>query len=75
MPSAPAISILLAYIPEDVARLYQHSKPAAEEFSALSPTAKYQYCVGLARYTQNPLNAFAALGIDITAIALDEEDQ
>jgi hypothetical protein len=44
-----------------------------EEFSALSPTAKY--CVGLARYTQSPLNEYAALGTDITAISFDEDVQ
>jgi transcription elongation factor SPT6 len=61
------------YIHDDVARIYQHSKRAADEFSALSPTAKY--CVGLARYVQSPLNEFAALGPDITAISFDEDNQ
>jgi transcription elongation factor SPT6 len=61
------------YVLDDVARIYQHSKRAADEFSALSPTAKY--CVGLARYTQSPLNEYAALGADITAISFDEDDQ
>jgi transcription elongation factor SPT6 len=73
IPSAPSIDIPLIYIRDDVARLYQHSKRAAEEFSTFSLTAKY--CVGLARYAQNPLNEFAALGADITAITFDEEDQ
>lgn len=61
------------YVQDDVARLYQHSKRASEEFSALSPTAKY--CIGLARYVQSPLNEFAALGKDISAISFDEENQ
>ncbi|KDR81667.1 hypothetical protein GALMADRAFT_239777 [Galerina marginata CBS 339.88] len=61
------------YVNDDVARIYQHSKRASDEFSALSPTAKY--CVGLARYVQSPLNEFAALGADITAISFDEENQ
>ncbi|KAF8892531.1 SH2 domain-containing protein [Infundibulicybe gibba] len=65
--------IPVIYIHDDVARIYQHSKRAADEFSALSPTAKY--CVGLARYTQSPLNEYAALGSDITAISFEEEDQ
>ncbi|KAI6028716.1 SH2 domain-containing protein [Pisolithus orientalis] len=55
------------------ARIYQHSKRATEEFSTLSPIAKY--CVGLARYAQNPLNEYAALGADITAISFEDEDQ
>jgi len=61
------------YVHDDVARIYQHSKRAADEFSALSPTAKY--CIGLARYVQSPLNEFAALGSDISAISFDEDSQ
>lgn len=68
-----ALNIPVTYVHDDVARIYQHSKRAKEEFSTLSQTAKY--CVGLARYTQSPLNEFAALGPDITAISFDEEAQ
>lgn len=56
--------IPVIYVFDEVARIYQHSKRAMEEFSALSPVAKY--CVGLARYTQSPLNEYAALGSDIS---------
>ena len=66
-------NIPVIYIRDEVARIYQHSKHAAEEFSALSPIAKY--CVGLACYAQNPLNEYAALGSDITAISFEDEDQ
>lgn len=74
-PSAneQVFDIPVIYVFDDVARIYQHSRRAADEFGALSPTAKY--CVGLARYTQSPLNEFAALGSDITAITLSEDDQ
>lgn len=65
--------IPVIYIHDDVARIYQHSHRAAEEFGGLSSNAKY--CVGLARYTQSPLNEFAALGRDITAITFEEDDQ
>lgn len=68
-----AFDIPIIYVQDDIARIYQHSKRAAEEFSALSSIAKY--CVGLARYAQSPLNEFAALGPDITAISFDEENQ
>ncbi|TFK42525.1 transcription elongation factor SPT6 [Crucibulum laeve] len=68
-----AFDIPVIYVNDDVARIYQHSKRAADEFGTLSPTAKY--CVGLARYTQSPLNEFAALGPDITAIPFEEDDQ
>ena len=54
---------------DDVARLYQHSARAAEEFPELSVLARY--CVGLARYAQSPVNEFAALGADLTAVQFD----
>lgn len=72
-PNEQAFDIPAIYVFDEVARIYQHSKRAAQEFSALSPTAKY--CVGLARYTQSPLNEYAALGPDITAISFEEDDQ
>ncbi|KAH6908686.1 hypothetical protein BKA70DRAFT_1426581 [Coprinopsis sp. MPI-PUGE-AT-0042] len=53
------------------AAIIYHRARAAEEFGSLSLNAKY--CVGLARYIQSPLNDFAALGSDITAIAFEEE--
>ena len=68
-----AFNIPVMYVRDEVARIYQHSRRAAEEFSALSPVAKY--CVGLARYTQSPLNEYAALRQDITAITFEDEDQ
>jgi transcription elongation factor SPT6 len=69
----PEYQIPVQYVLDDVARIYQHSARAAEEFGSLSLNAKY--CVGLARYIQSPLNEFAALGSDITAISFEEEDQ
>jgi transcription elongation factor SPT6 len=73
VPTNGQTDIPVTYVHDDVARIYQHSKRAEVEFSALSPTAKY--CVGLARYIQSPLNEYAALGADITAIAFEEDDQ
>ncbi|EPQ32196.1 uncharacterized protein PFL1_00393 [Pseudozyma flocculosa PF-1] len=54
---------------DDVARIYQHSKRAAEEFPELSELGRY--CLALARYAQSPVNEFAALGPDLTAVILD----
>lgn len=68
-----AFNIPVIYLNDEVARIYQHSKRASEEFSTLSHIAKY--CVGLARYAQNPLNEYAALGPDVVAISLEDEDQ
>lgn len=68
-----AYDIPVIYVQDDTARIYQHSKRASQEFSALSLNAKY--CVGLARYAQSPLNEYAALGPDIAAITFDEDSQ
>ncbi len=65
--------IPVIYMTDDVARLFQHSKRADEEFNYLPLTGRY--CVGLARYAQSPLNEFTALGTDITAITFDDESQ
>lgn len=68
VPTTPVI-----YVHDEVARIYQNSPRAAEEFSALTPLGKY--CIGLARYVQSPLNEYAALGSDITAITFEDEYQ
>ncbi|THH00428.1 hypothetical protein EW145_g7080 [Phellinidium pouzarii] len=68
-----ALRVPVIYAQDEVARLYQHSKRAGDEFPHLPLIARY--CVGLARYVQNPLNEFAALGSDLTAITFDEVAQ
>lgn len=73
VPEQPVYNVPAIYVTDEVARIYQHSKRAEEEFGALSPLAKY--CVGLARYAQSPLNEYAALGPDIAAISFDEDSQ
>ncbi|PWN93854.1 hypothetical protein FA10DRAFT_299195 [Acaromyces ingoldii] len=55
---------------DDVARIYQHSSRAAEEYPSLGKLARY--CVGLARYIQSPLQEFAALSDeDLLALRYD----
>lgn len=54
---------------DEIAKIYQNSQRAAQEFTELSTLGKY--CVGLARYTQSPLNEYAALGQDLTALSYD----
>ena len=68
-----SLNIEVIYVLDEVARMYQNSKRAEGEFSALTPLARY--CVGLARYAQSPLNEYAALGGDIKAIMFDEDNQ
>ena len=57
------------FVYDDVARIYQNSKRATTEFPDLPLLGKY--CVGLARYAQSPLNEYAALGSDLTALTYD----
>ncbi|KAJ3551001.1 hypothetical protein NMY22_g91 [Coprinellus aureogranulatus] len=61
------------YVRDEVARIYQHSSRGETEFPSMPPIANY--CVGLAWYLQSPLNEYAALASDITAITFSEEYQ
>ena len=65
--------IPVIYAQDEVARIFQHSKRAEEEFGALLTIARY--CVGMARCVQSPSNEYAALGSDITAISFNEDCQ
>lgn len=69
----PDFQIPVVYVRDEVARMYQHSERASKEFVGFSDVQKY--CVGLARYTQNPLNEYAALGSDIVHVAYYKDDQ
>jgi transcription elongation factor SPT6 len=53
---------------DETARLYQNSKEALADFP--NSSAYLRYCVSLARYCQNPVNEYAALGSDLTRIHL-----
>ena len=52
---------------DEIARLYQSSERAKLEHPGLAPLT--HYCVALARYMQDPMKEYAALGYDITSIA------
>ena len=54
---------------DEVARLYQNSERAFHEHPGLPPLTKY--CVGLAKYLQNPMKEYASLGRDIISIKFD----
>ena len=69
----PAFDIPVLYVSDELARIYLQNPRSKSEFSALPPNARY--CVGLARYAQSPLNEYAAVGSDITALSFDEDDQ
>ncbi|KAJ7219342.1 transcription elongation factor SPT6 [Mycena pura] len=61
------------YVRDDVARLYQHSRRANAEFSSHSLLTKY--CIGLARYVQSPVNEYAAIGSDVSAVFFEGIEQ
>ncbi|KAI1372941.1 transcription elongation factor Spt6 [Hypoxylon crocopeplum] len=51
---------------DEVARLYKDSPRAQADHPTLS--ANTRYCVALARYLQNPMKEYAALGKDVTSL-------
>lgn len=53
---------------DEVARLYKDSPRAAADHPTLSPLIRY--CIALARYMQNPMKEYAALGKDISTLAI-----
>ncbi|KAL9009085.1 MAG: hypothetical protein Q9173_005856 [Seirophora scorigena] len=59
----------LVIVNDEVARLYQTSQRAMLEHPGFAPLTRY--CVGLAKYLQNPLKEYAALAKDIISITLD----
>ena len=54
---------------DEIARLYQTSDRANMEHPGFAPLTKY--CVGLAKYLQNPMTEYASLGRDIISISFD----
>jgi len=54
---------------DEVARLYQTSERAKMEHPGFAPLTKY--CVGLAKYIQNPMTEYASLGRDVVSISFD----
>lgn len=58
---------------DEVARLYQTSGRATLEHPGFAPLTKY--CVALAKYLQNPLKEYAALGKDIVSLSFDPSQQ
>jgi len=53
---------------DEVARLYQDSPRAVAEHPTLNPLTRY--CIALARYMQNPMKEYAALGKDVTSLLI-----
>ncbi|KAL2132805.1 hypothetical protein VTI74DRAFT_3355 [Chaetomium olivicolor] len=58
---------------DEVARLYKDSPRAVSEHPTLSPLTRY--CIALARYMQNPMKEYAALGKDVTSLLIHPYQQ
>ncbi|KAG2732288.1 hypothetical protein G9P44_004705 [Scheffersomyces stipitis] len=58
---------------DETARLYQNSDRATQEFPE-KPTL-YKYCVGVARYIQNPLLEYVSLKDDILSLTFHEHQK
>lgn len=54
-------------VDDEVARLYKDSPRAVAEHPSLNPVTRY--CVALARYMQNPMKEYAALGKDVSSLS------
>ncbi|OIW23683.1 transcription elongation factor [Coniochaeta ligniaria NRRL 30616] len=53
---------------DEVARLYKDNPRAVAEHPTLPPLTRY--CVALAKYMQNPLKEYAALGKDVISLSI-----
>lgn len=59
--------IEVVVVNDEVARLYKDSTRGHAEHPSLNPVARY--CVALARYMQNPMMEYAALGTDVSSLS------
>jgi transcription elongation factor SPT6 len=66
MKERSEITRQVLYVNDEVARLYQNSKRGTEEFPDLGTLTRY--CIALARYLQNPLMEYIAMGRDVVSI-------
>ena len=69
-PESGTKAVPVIYVNDEVARIFQHSKRAEDEYGIYPILARY--CVDLARYVQSPLNEYAAIGTHITALTFDD---
>jgi transcription elongation factor SPT6 len=59
--------IEVVVVNDDVARLYKDSPRGHAEHPSLNPVTRY--CVALARYMQNPMKEYAALGETVSSLS------
>jgi transcription elongation factor SPT6 len=69
-PGLPNIPVV--FVPDDLARIYQHTEKQWDTLEAMAPLHKY--CLGLARYAISPVNEFAAMSSDISELRFQDND-
>lgn len=62
------IELPVIWVPNETARLYEHSQKANEEFSDRTTVAKF--CIGIARYVQSPLLEYINLDESILSVSI-----
>ena len=67
------ILIPLVFVSDATARIYMMSEDSEKEHPALPLNGRY--ALALARYTQNPLNAYCKLGREIASVTFMEHHQ
>ena len=63
------VALPVIYAPNETALVFEHSARARREFGDKPAVAKF--CIGLARYVQDPLVEYIALGDAISSVAVD----
>lgn len=69
---APSL-VPLIFVSDATAKMYMDSEEAGKEYPSLPINGRY--ALGLARYTQNPLNAYCKLGKQIANVTFMEHHQ
>lgn len=64
------VPLPVLFVTNETARIFEYSEQANEEFSDKPVVAKF--CIGIARYVQNPLLEYIALGETITSIQINK---
>lgn len=62
------VELPVIYVNNETARMFEYSDHANEEFSDKPVVAKF--CIGIARYVQNPLLEYISLGETVTSIQI-----
>lgn len=62
------VPLPVIYVTNETARVYEHSASASKEFGDKPKVMKF--CVGIARYVQNPLLEYISLGDAITSVSV-----